>query len=408
MRNAKYTEILEPKTLCAPESEAHVASSKVCSKENELQLKGELRAITCCIRERAIFSDDWFTMAASIEKIYDVARFEREQLDEAPDQRERSKELGRAQGVHTLWDQESSQPATMAVVEEGKLNVILRMLVQVSAALRTVRSLQAEKASAAKFHDVAEESRSGVSDSSLFPTAHSARGELRRSYRGYSCGYHIDGQHVQQSAEVAAARRGTSEREVYLTASRMEEHLSHLLRNCIAHIEALQLLDKRLLLEHCQAVFSFFLDHDARHYTNKTRSKTDADSSKSRTAFKLQRIFFTMELLDTCMRQVDELDEDVMVQHLQDLELPATTCELLTCWHALLPDVVLLNGCAVLAAFFQTEHFLSHSNDMTTAEFRSYCVQMPELFLSRVAASAKSKRRVRGLLQMIRKWRRSV
>jgi len=151
-----------------------------------------------CLANFDLFTDEWFDMASHLDQIIRITSLETGQLTYTPDVADQQgrKDCG------TLWDQECDEVAIRILLEEGKLNLALRLLTQFKKAQL-----------GPKFHDLLKESAL-KSDSGVT----------------YACA-------VEKCAD-------------------FEANLGILLKLALSHVESLQILDVSLLITLCLTVLT--------------------------------------------------------------------------------------------------------------------------------------------------------
>ena len=86
------------------------------------KLKHEVRKISQSIHSHKPLDSDWNKMCYDLRRLSEIA-FE----DEHPSRKEKEKENGKAK-AQALWDEEQTQSVVGILLEEGKLNLLLRLL----------------------------------------------------------------------------------------------------------------------------------------------------------------------------------------------------------------------------------------------------------------------------------------
>jgi len=118
-------------------------------EERMARLKAELREHIRFLADYDLLSTDWLRMAESLHQIANVAFMETHlpPSDDNPLEQHGKKDTG------TLWDQERDELAVRILLEEGKLNLALRILHRYRQALRDGDKFTALlKATSEKFH----------------------------------------------------------------------------------------------------------------------------------------------------------------------------------------------------------------------------------------------------------------
>eukprot|EP01083_Nonionella_stella_P279248 950001_1 len=165
------------------------------------QLKSEMRQHIRCLSSYEQFSEDWFDMVDSLQQVARVACVENSSpLDAGTG----SDQKGRNSGG-TLWDQERDEIAVRTLLEEGKLNLCLRLLFE-------FKEMELQKGKAMLEH---------MKEESGYPYS-----KLRNVM------------------------------EVF------EESVGLILQRALSHVEALQIIDMPMLVSHCRNILKSLCETD--------------------------------------------------------------------------------------------------------------------------------------------------
>ena len=124
------------------------ADDAASSREDRLvRLKTELREHIRFLSDYELLSSDWLRMAESLHQIANVAFME----TSLPLQEDNPLLQSGKKGQGTLWDQEKDELAVRILLEEGKLNLVLRVLHRYREAARQPNWQQTLQATADRF-----------------------------------------------------------------------------------------------------------------------------------------------------------------------------------------------------------------------------------------------------------------
>lgn len=170
-----------------------------------------------CVRQmknHAIFSAPWFELTESLEQLARLAQLEAMM----PNDKKVAEMKGRVDTAGTLWDQDGHEDAIRILVEEAKVNLCLRMM-------NEYKKLQ----------------------------------------------YDSGGTKMSAALKEAMQQQDLTEAQLGRMMSTFEEALGLLLLRCFMHVEALQLTDVPLVIEHCQMVLENTQDGSGRGWGAKSQ-----------------------------------------------------------------------------------------------------------------------------------------
>lgn len=277
----------------------YLKQDRTQSKEERMRrLKHELREHIRFLSDFELLSVDWFRLTESLNQIANVAFMEMHlpASQQNPLLQQGKKDQG------TLWDQEKDELAVRILLEEGKLNLLMRMLHNYKITQRS-RKLEELK---------------------------------QKATEDFSC----DLATVDSRCNV------------------FEESIGVLLKYALKHVEALQILDLPELLTHCREV----LEDDARlaRYMGENDEKLeDVKDAQQRVQGEKSQSKLVLQYLYCVSVHLEALDEDRMMDLIDERKLiPLVVEHIHSQYHSIRVDT-LRNICLFLANVMSSDAFLT-------------------------------------------------
>ena len=295
----------------------------------------------------SVLSDPWCRMANGLERIGNVTEMERQLPKEDKDA--------------TIW--ECEEQALRFIMEDGKLNLCLRLMVD--------------------FKDYERER----------PQMGAGAGAGAGAGTGASASTSTDGE--SKDGDAAAGRRPVDQFEL---------GLGLLLRNAWLHIEALQTTDLPLLLTHIANVMRGAAEGGALH----ERIHAAAASGDLRGRQEEMVLHYLLALI----RALDDIGEDRIMPIVLEQQLLRLAADHLLSLHGQLDEAALSAGAEALALICDSEDFGMNEEECVPDDAtRRSLVALKDGdggFLGRLSADAERRRLLRPLLDVIDQARREL
>lgn len=296
-----------------------------------MRLKSDVRHYVRGLGQHAVFTPEWFKVCELVNQLARVAENETawQESDELRNQRQGRKEDG------TLWDQAQDESAVRTLLEEGKLNLCLRLLLEYKDE-QMKSKFDSRLKDAAKKHDVGIENATKCCE-------------------------------------------------------KLERGIGFLLHVALHHVEAMQIVDIPLLVNHCRVVLQEML--------------TDGDAATQPILESSQkaRVF---SYLYWVIVHADQIDEDRMVELLQDAEALFLAVMVAKRDHKYLPTMSLKHLGVFLSKLMETEIFQTDSKKIINSlELKAACVELKDSIFKRFSSEDTSfKRNTRQLMRSLEMW----
>jgi len=276
------------------------------SRENKnKKLKNEVRKISQSIHSHKPLDADWKKMCYDLRRLSEIA-FEDEHPDTEQEQNEEHKVKGK-DSEQTLWDEEQTQSVVRILLEEGKLNLLLRLL---------------------------------------------------SNFKGMQ-----QREDFKVAMEIQCNRRKMRMSSLQQLCSIYEHSLGVLLFFCISRIESLQILDSEHLVEHIESMLT------RREQSTLFRSRKGGDGQKQggdrMLAFAAQLFsddkgqeclaLYYLYLLSTYFCKLQH--EEKLMGHVEKYGIVPKSVAYVMRHHAVLSLDVLQKYCLFLSHCFETESF---------------------------------------------------
>jgi len=316
------------------------------------KLKHEMRKISQSIHSHKPLDADWKKMCYDLRRLSEIA-FE----DEHPSSQGKTAEKGKAT-EQTLWDEEQTQSVVRILLEEGKLNLLLRLL-------SNFKAMQ------------------GRED-------------------------------FKVSMEVQCNRRKMRMSSLQQLCAIYEHSLGILLYFCISRIESLQILDSEHLVEHIESVLSR-KDHPFRSRKDKDGERMHAFAAQLFADDKGQEslALYYLYLLSTYFCKLQH--EEKLMGFIEKYGIVQKSVVYVMRHHAVLSLDCLQKYCLFLSHCFETESFSAEPDlylvdDGTKKETLRALCQFYELFALRFVKKDKTltTKQVRAFMKQHLRFKRQI
>jgi len=313
------------------------------------KLKSRLRDHIRRLHYQPVLTESWLVMSDSINQVAEVAFLEmcmpfRGAIDTSA--KVVTEVLGRKE-EGTLWDQDDDQVAIKILLEEGKINLCMKLLYEY------VRDMSS-KEKAAKL----------------------------------ICG--------------ASVKTGYTEASIEKSVLLFEKGIGILIHLAMEHVEVLQILDSGTLIEHFSNVMTNAVSR-VHLWKIENTAYFDVDFLG---IDKLQE-FVVFRYLDDLMKHLDDLDEERIMNLIEEQKLIAKTVDhanLLkySCRYDILASFFkFLNFC------FDCETYLAENDRFISSDTKSRCIQLSDQFLDETMEnSGLGTMDFKSLLAEIKRWKR--
>ncbi|CAM9383463.1 unnamed protein product [Chrysoparadoxa australica] len=172
-----------------------------------------------------------------------------------------------------------------------------------------------------------------------------------------------------------------------LTMDKFEKGMGRMMNNAWSHVEALQITDLPLMVEHVTDILA-----EAAQDTDRMASLHALGDLSER-----QEVLCLHYLL-RFLSQLDELSEDRLMPIIRRQGTFSIVVRMLSSSHRWLTDDALTTGAAALSLLCATEDFGTYSEDHCPLSCCGMVGDLKEQFLSRLCKDFETKRKLRPLL----------